>query len=111
MLLRKITNQNIVEILIIPLIFVSIFGLGLMLLVLLDVENYLVYTGWCLLSGVIVIALVGAYTYLMIDESSIEKYVNLKRQIVAEAEKYRIKKVQRITTKRPPKKFDDKLEK
>ena len=109
MLLRKITRQNIVELLILPIIFIIIFSLGFILLVYFNVQNYLVYTAWCLISGIIVIALIGAYTYLMIDERSVEKVVKLKQQIAIEAERFRINQQQKITTKRPPNKFKNKL--
>jgi hypothetical protein len=111
MLLRKITKQNIVEILLLPIIFVMIFGLGLILLVFLDVQNYLVYTAWCLISGVVVIVLIGAYTYLMIDEKSVERYVKLKQQIAIEAEKFRIHKEQKAAEKQQPKKIKNKSNK
>jgi hypothetical protein len=66
MLIREISKQNIIEILILPLVFIMIFIAGIFLLVFLEIFDYVVYTSWCLFSGIIVIAIIAYFTYLKI---------------------------------------------
>jgi hypothetical protein len=66
MLLRKISKQNIIEILLLPIIFVIIFLAGVFALVQLNINNYLAYASWCLITGIIVILIVGFITYRLL---------------------------------------------
>lgn len=74
MLLREIKKINIIEILILPLIFIAIFIAGMIIFIQFNLNNYLLYTGWCFISGVIVIGIIGIYTYLILKEDSYDKY-------------------------------------
>lgn len=55
--------MNIIEIIILPLIFGLIFGSGIFLLIYLGISDYVAYTGWCLISGVIILLIILTYTY------------------------------------------------
>jgi hypothetical protein len=66
MLIREISKQNLIEIIAFPLIFIMLFILGIYLFVYLELLDYVLYTSWCLISGVIVVAIIFYFTYMKI---------------------------------------------
>ena len=64
MLIREVTRQNLIEIILLPIVFVLVFISGTFGLIYLHVNNYLAYLTWCAISFVVVIAIIISYTYL-----------------------------------------------
>ena len=60
---RKIKRNNLLEIILIPLIFLAILGSGLGMFFYFEVYNYFIYTTWCIISGMILLGLIIFYTY------------------------------------------------
>jgi hypothetical protein len=63
MISRDISKFNLLEILILPLIFIMIFTSGAILFVSMGIINYSVYAGWCFGTGAIVGGVVLYYSY------------------------------------------------
>lgn len=65
---RKITKQHLIEILILPIIFVLILMVGIYLLLSLNINDYFVFTGWCIIATIIVIIIIAGYTFIFIKK-------------------------------------------
>ncbi len=63
MWLREITKQNIIEILLLPLIFIVIFIAGITIFITFDLDNYMFFAGWCFASAGILMVIVVIYSY------------------------------------------------
>ena len=58
----EITTQNLMEIVFLPLIFISIFIGGVYMFLELELYNYFLFLGWCLVSGGITLLIVPIYS-------------------------------------------------
>ena len=68
MLIRSISKFNLIEIILLPLIFIGIFIVGVGLLIHFKIDTQEIYAGWCLISGAVVMCIVLAYTYVLIKD-------------------------------------------
>ena len=64
---RGITKTNILEIILVPLLFGFLYMGGVLLLMGFGIINYMVHAGWCLGTGGIVISILAVYTYLSLS--------------------------------------------
>ena len=66
MLMRKISRSNLIEIILLPLLFIGIFIAGSSLFLVLGLYDQILYASWCFVSAGMVVCIVGIYTYILI---------------------------------------------
>jgi hypothetical protein len=79
MLIREIHKKNLIEIIILPLIFISIFIAGTIILTMFNILNYMIYAGWCLISGIMLMIIVWVYSYIFLKEDRFDQFRTVNR--------------------------------
>lgn len=63
---RKITKQNLIEIIVIAIIFIIIFIIGSSVFLIQDVNSYNIFAVWCIITALISMVIIGSYSYIKI---------------------------------------------
>ena len=61
---REITKENLMELLISAAIFIIIFIVGSTVFLLMEMENYNIFATWCMITALISMVIIGAYSYI-----------------------------------------------
>jgi hypothetical protein len=68
MLMRKISPENLFEIILLPLLFIGIFIAGGTIFLVLGLYDQILFASWCFISAGIVVCIVVIYTYIIIQK-------------------------------------------